>query len=241
VPYELKGKQQGENRLTPSCMVLITSNEPLRLKEYTSGLVRRRITMRFENKPNVSRNLIDKVQNGWRGELVKELPQVLNWVLSMPDEQVVKLIKYTDQNVISLVQTQRDTLTDTSPLADWADYNVVYVVNAKAYCGNKALDVNKYLYPNYCNYCENSGFNAVSINKFSSLLVDLFQSQLKIPTVLKKRDNTGNFFTNIRIRTGKDDNIPTLVKGMSLIEDTDITREKQSFSLIDNESSIFDS
>ncbi|MEH2316329.1 phage/plasmid primase, P4 family [Nostoc sp.] len=236
VPYELKGKQQGESRLTPSCMVVITSNEPLRLKEYTSGLARRRITIRFENKPNVSRNLIDKAQNAWQGELVKELPQVLNWVLSMPNEQVVKLIKYTEQNVLSLVQTQRNTLIDTNPLAAWVDYNVVYETNAKSYCGNQTLDANKYLYSSYYNYCENSGFNAVSINKFSDLLLDLLQSQLKQSSVTKRRDSTGIHFTCIRIRTSKDSNIPTPVTGISLRENIELC---PSFLLTEDESSLF--
>ena len=82
------------------------------------------------------------------------------------------------------------TLVETNPIADWLDNFIVYDSSAKTNVGVAKrdkdsnspfwyLDTEKWLYPNYCEYCHNSGTKAVSLRRFVSLLSDL--GKMKTP------------------------------------------------------------
>ena len=105
-------------------------------------------------------------------------------------------------------------------LAAWIDEHIIYEVEAKSYIGNNSrewVDMREYngfsssLYGSYSVFCKSTGrSNPVSLNKFSSQLLEIL-GQLKFDSV-KKKGKKGAFITNIRLRTGVDDEngLPTI-------------------------------
>ena len=107
------------------------------------------------------------------------------------------------------------TLVETNPIADWLDNSIVYDSTARTNVGVARrdtdsnspewyLDTEKWLYPNYCEYCHNSGTKAVSLRRFVTLLSDLGQNQLGLD-IRKERDRLGSYFVGLKIRTAEDD------------------------------------
>ena len=126
-------------------------------------------------------------------------------------------------------------LTETNPLAAWADEELVQETGYRNYVGiaqqirfttddmgqseswTAYRNANTWLYPNYCQYAQNTGTNPLSQKRFTSLLLDLLQAQLKLP-ISKGTDRKGSYFEGIKIRTGSDDDISTLITKLSELE-----------------------
>ena len=86
-------------------MVVVAANEPVQSADYTSGLVRRRLSMAFRHRPAVPRDLLSWRAGAWQGALAPEIPGVLNWVLALPDAQMEALLQQTTTLVPSLQAT----------------------------------------------------------------------------------------------------------------------------------------
>ncbi len=80
------------------------------------------------------------------------------------------------------------------------------------------LDTEKWLYPNYCEYCHNSGTKAVSLRRFVSLLSDLGKNQLGLD-IRKERDRFGSYFVGLKIRTAEDDLPPMITGNTNVLKD----------------------
>lgn len=220
LPYEVKFKQS-TGGFIPDAMVILAANEQIQSSDYTSGLQRRRLTLPMTLKiPSRSqRNLLTINDSGITGEFVQYIPGLLNWVLGMNDEDMVRVIK-DETFTPSLSEAAKLTLIDTNPLADWADHRVIYEVNAKTYVGNKSGNPERLLYPSYCKFCEDSGYKPIALRRFSNLLSDLFNNQLNLP-VSKYRDCAGWHFMNIRLRADSwDTDIPPAVLGKFFHDDS---------------------
>lgn len=192
--YETKGKQ-GNDGFTFKGMFLIAANQDIKSSDYTSGLARRRITIRFDNfvKENEMRDL--------QTEFEPFLCGFMNWILEMPDNEVTYFIRETNKAVPSLHEVTRDTLINTNPLAAWIDEKVVYEKDTRSRIGNKKDEPSEFLYPNYVEFCDSTGIKPMQSNNFSSNLVDLCKRQLGL-TDIEKTDRTkhGYYITNIRLR-----------------------------------------
>jgi phage/plasmid-associated DNA primase len=230
VRFEVKGKQQGEESFTYTGMVIITSNEALRFKDYTSGIKRRKLVIQFHNKPTHCKNLINIVDGNLSGELVPELPHVLRWVLDMQDEQVINYIKYTEQHVPSLVLAQREALIDTNPVADWANERLVYEKGSKAFYGDKSKEGT--LYHDFCKYVENSGAYSLGKNNFKGVLKDLLTKQVTGLDVYEIKPQNKPCLVNVRLRTDKDNNLPRLLSFDS-VDSMDDVKEVNCLNLFD--------
>jgi hypothetical protein len=106
-------------------MVVVAANEPVQSADYTSGLVRRRLSMAFRHRPAVPRDLLTWHAGAWHGELAHEISGVLNWVLALPDTQMEALLQQTTTLVPSLQATWAQSLVDTNPLAEWANQAIL--------------------------------------------------------------------------------------------------------------------
>jgi putative DNA primase/helicase len=102
-------------------MVVVAANEPVQSADYTSGLVRRRLSMAFRHRPAVPKDLLSWHAGAWHGALAPEIPGILNWVLALPDTQMEALLQQTTALVPSLHATWAQSLVDTNPLAEWAN------------------------------------------------------------------------------------------------------------------------
>ncbi|WP_028083607.1 DUF5906 domain-containing protein [Dolichospermum circinale] len=234
IPYEVK-KKQSESGFIFQGMVLICGNESISTSDYTSGLQRRRISIRFDKqiKRDQQISLIDFRSDGsMSGEFVPYLPGFANWVLGIGEARAKELLKDHCKFSQDLNNQNKSMIVETNPLAAWVDEQLILEPRHKTYVGIakqirvssgemgnteswiEYRNVNTWLYPNYCSYAENTGLNPLSQKRFSSLLLDLLDAQLKLP-IIKGGDRNGSYFMGIRIRQGEDFNTPTLITNLS--------------------------
>ena len=173
-------------------------------------------------KGDRQKNLIEHKNGKMYGEFLPYIPGLLNWVLSMDEESATSIVKNYEANVPSLLAMKARTLVETNPIADWLDSFIVYDSNARTNVGVAKrdkdsnspfwyLDTKKWLYPNYCEYCHNSGTRPVSLRRFVTLLSDLGKNQLGLD-IKRERDRFGSYFVGLKIRDVNDDE-PPLITG----------------------------
>jgi putative DNA primase/helicase len=206
VRYEKKNVQQTKPFI-PTCMVIVSANEPIQSSDYTSGLERRRLTIPFMHQVEANQ------RRDLDAEFKPYLPGLLDWVLAMPDQDVAQLIRNTSESVFALKNWKIETLLDTNPLADWFDNCLVLAAGEKTYVGDSRRRPDSYLYASYCDYMAGNGNKAVSGKRFSNLLQDLAVNQLKFKTLKKARDRYGSYFPDIAIRAGKYAALPRPITG----------------------------
>ena len=247
LPYEVKFKQS-KGGFTPDALVIVSTNEVIQSSDYTSGLARRRISVPMLNqiKSDRQKNLIEHKNGLMRGEFLPYIPGLLNWVLAMDSESATEIVNNYEENVPSLLAMKAKTLVETNPIADWLDNFIVYDPTAKTNVGVAKrdkdsnspfwyLDTDKRLYPNYCEYCHNSGTKAVSLRRFVNLLSDLGNNQLDLD-ITRSRDRMGSYFVGLKIRSDFDDS-PPLVTGITQVvtntnessDNTNVIKTKEGF------------
>jgi putative DNA primase/helicase len=206
IRFEKKKVQQCQ-AFTPTCMVIISANEPPQSTDYTSGLKRRRLTVPFklQVEPSQRRDL-DAEFKPYRAGL-------LEWVLTVPDEEMQQLIVNTTESVFSARNWEIEMLLDTNPIAQWFDHSVVLATGEKTYVGLKNQNPEHYLYASYCHYMEGSGQRSCALNRFSRLLQDLTVNQLKLKLIQKGNDRVGTYFPNITLRSGRYVTLPRPITG----------------------------
>jgi putative DNA primase/helicase len=210
-------------------MVVVAANEPVQSADYTSGLVRRRLAMTFRHRPTVPRDLPSWHAGAWRGELAPEIPGVLNWVLALPDAQMAALLQQTTTLVPSLQATWAQSLVDTNPLAEWANQALLRDTRTDA-AGHPLAVVNvgrahkleqsngyehqdRWLYPHYRAWVDDTGGKPLSSRRFTGLLRDLFENQLRLDGVTHTDDMYGSRFHGLRLRAVSDAEAPCLITG----------------------------
>jgi putative DNA primase/helicase len=206
LPFEEKHKQDGQS-FRFGGMVLIAANTDIATSDHTSGLQRRRITVRFENVvPPEERRDLD-------AEFEPYLPGVINWVLALPKAEVESLLLETERRVKALAGVSMMTLISNNPIAAWSHECLLYKANAATYVGNidrddktKEIQNTDKLYPNYVKWTEATGRKAMAVNMFIPALRDLLCFQLKLAEVKHKRDRGGGHFKGIGIRNLSNDN-----------------------------------
>ena len=208
-------------------MVVVAANEPIQSADYTSGLVRRRLSMYFRHRPPSPRDLLFWKDSAWHGELAPEIPGVLNWVLALPDTLMEGLLRQTTETVLSLQTTWAYALVDTNSLAEWANQALILdgrtddqghpaaVVNVgRAHKIDRSNDYehqDTWLYPNYRAWVDDTGGKPLSSRRFTGHLKDLFENQLRLEGVEHRDDNKGSRFFGLRFRAPSDEDKPLLI------------------------------
>ncbi|WP_052055931.1 phage/plasmid primase, P4 family [Myxosarcina sp. GI1] len=224
LPYEVKYKQSSGG-FTPQAMVIVATNEVIQSSDYTSGLERRRISIPMFNRieSDRQRNLIEHRNGEMFGEFVPYLPGLLNWVLGMDEVKATEIVKNYETAVPSLAVMKAQTLVETNPIADWLDNKVILDPEARTNIGvakrdkdsnsdNWYLHNDEWLYPNYTEYCHDTGSRAIGLRRFVNLLSDLLNNQLRL-NVEKGRDRLGSFIKGLRLRDKTDDEPPLITNG----------------------------
>jgi putative DNA primase/helicase len=231
LPYEVKFKQS-KGGFTPNALVIVSTNEVIQSCDYTSGLARRRISVPMFNqiKGDRQKNLIEHKNGQMYGEFLPYIPGLLNWVLSMDEELATSIVKNYEVSVPSLLAMKARTLVETNPIADWLDNFVVYEKEARTNVGvakrdkdsnspSWYLDTEKWLYPNYAEYCHNSGTRPVSLRRFVTLLSDLGKNQLGLD-IRRERDRFGSYFVGLKIRDHGNSSPPLITGNSKVLKDT---------------------
>ena len=209
---------------SPKGLVLVSANEAITSADYTSGLTRRRIPIPFQHKPSTWRNLVEIKGGRFKGELVGEFPGVVNWVLAMPEADMLRYLLQTSTVAPTLAASHARALVRTNPLAAWADdrltldpthgaqdpaniapLSVKVGVARREEQGNRYEREDDWLYPNYVAYCDSTNTRALSLRRFTDLLLDLLTVQLHLGTVEQKTTNKGSTVFGIRFRWPSDD------------------------------------
>ena len=233
LPFEKKG-QQATGGFKPNCLVIIAGNEHIKTADYTSGLQRRRITVGMNKKiqEELQRNLIKHDNEGnISGEFVPHIPGFLNWVLEMDAEYASDCIKNAHKRCVRLTLERIESMVENNPIAAWLNENIIYDPDSYTHVGKAIkstesdevyVGASKWLYPNYCAFCEGIKVNPISLNRFSTLLLDLCNHQLNLGDVLKDRNRNGVFIQGLKIRDHLDDDAPFIeglwVKRLTLSE-----------------------
>jgi putative DNA primase/helicase len=236
IPYEQKYKQ-ATSGFVPQSLVIVAANEQIQSADYTSGLERRRITVPF-NKTIPSREQRDLIEfnadGGVYGEFADVIPGLLNWVLAINPEKSTRFVKDHIKAVPSLGEMKAQSLVESNPIADWLDNAIVYRPEHKTQVGvakkdkdlnsaNQYLYTSQWLYANYCEYCANTQSKPIGIRRFTNLLLDLCQNQLKLDGVYRDRDRKGRYFVGLKIRTDEDNDSALITGTESSPDDGSVT------------------
>lgn len=216
VRLEKKNQQQSGSFVFDG-VVVIASNEAIQSSDYTSGLIRRRMPVTFNKKVTDA----DKAKwaniGGIEAAMRQELPGLLNWVLSMPDVEVKKVIGGING---AMTQAQRQHLVETNKLAAWMDDNLIIKSDSVLYIGKSMKSKQDYgeisrsasekLYSNYESWCSDYAVNPVALQRFTSNLIDICE-QLKIEVQELNRDKHGKRIKGLAIRSDLHQGCPTPV------------------------------
>lgn len=163
-------------------MVIMASNEPLVTTDYTSGLERRRVTVVFDHRVTEAEKSDWREAGGEKGVLHSELPGVVNWVLGLSVAEMEHRISHPPAKTI---EANDEAMRAGNPASDWLmqccvpergtwtqiglkqkrrerDDGAIYFENSGAH-----------LYPNYLDWCECNGREALSLRRFRSVTMDM--------------------------------------------------------------------
>jgi P4 family phage/plasmid primase-like protien len=248
LPFEQKYKQ-AQGNFSPSAMVILCANEAIASSDHTSGMERRRLTVPFTQRvsPGERRNLLTVDRNGATGDFAEHLPGLFNWAMAIDDSEVRNLIVNTLISVPSLAACRGETLIASNSIAEWLDSECVFIEGFESSVGkadkrrigegndgrwnyrDEFVGAGELLYPNYQQFCSESGLKAIGLNRFSELVVDLCRDQLGNPGVTKQRKRHGSVIVGIALRRStKADysDLPRPITGaLDLIEDLEFESE----------------
>ncbi|MDC9728343.1 MAG: phage/plasmid primase, P4 family [Methyloprofundus sp.] len=222
IRLEVKNKQQGES-FTYYGVVVIVANEAIQSTDYSSGLARRRMPVIFNNR------VTDEDKDKWRElggiekAMEKEIPALLNWVLSMPEEDLNKTLDSINKG---MTKAQLLHITETNKLAAWIDDCLVLNENNECFIGGSLAkvkeqgevdySVNSKLYPNYESWCSENKVKPVAVQRFSNSLVDIAEL-LKFKVEKPPRDAKGRKIKGFSIRRNEHNKEATPITKQSLI------------------------
>jgi len=178
---------------------IICANGDITFKDSSSGLQRRRLTVNFTHRiESQDEKFFDNV-------LRPHIPGLINWCLSMPDEDVRKYVKETDKHVDAVREATVEQRIATHPLGGWVHDCLVVVPEHEIQIGNKNDMEGLRLYPSYIKWCdEGNSKSPVSLKNFPKVLEELLTCQLGLD-VARKKENNKSVFIGIRIRKDTDE------------------------------------
>jgi putative DNA primase/helicase len=222
---EEKNKQQAGTFIYDG-MVVIASNEHLAATDYTSGLERRRLVVRFDRRIGADEKAKFAAAGG-EGRLHSEIPAIINWALELTRDQVTQAFMSPPQKS---VDAAFDALTAQNPVAEWISENLIAAPGvwiqvggrreSKPFGGGSVIfeDADARLYPNYLRWCHESKREALALRRFRETAVDMLKT-LGIDVVESRRGG-GQGIQGVKIR-GENDLVldhPTLTREKCRLE-----------------------
>lgn len=204
-PIRLERKhQQQSGTFTFGGMVILASNEGLETTDLTSGIERRRLTVEFNNVATAEARAAWDAQGGEEAVLHREIPGLVNWVLSLSREEVTaRIMRPPPRAVLSNL----DALRFQNPIADWLLENTepdqeadpVKVGVKQPLPVGGFFHADDWLYPNYLDWYARTGRkgSAVSLVRFSRLIVDI--ARMFGVNLNKNRAANGVFIRGLRL------------------------------------------
>ncbi len=161
----------------------MATNEDLQSTDSTSGLERRRITVRFPVAASDEEIADWDAKGGAEAILHPEIPGLINWLLKMPVAEIRSRIK---QPPLRVVTDNLLGMAAGNSVADWMLQNTVpdsgdwvqigtKVETRDHYSGKVGYEnADRWLYPNYLKWCLESGrTRPVALRKFKDTVLDI--------------------------------------------------------------------
>jgi phage/plasmid-associated DNA primase len=215
ISTEEKGKQRDAEGYRPNLMVLIAANNHIQFQE-SDAMERRRVSVRFDQMvaPHEQNPNLD-------AELQAELPGLLNWVLTMSEDEIRKALKVDgDDSKLTRLRTLEDRaigqfVRECLVVEEGVRTKIGDAVEMRLDGGGVAFqDSDKFLYPAFREFYRNSYGSSVivSSSRFQKDLASFVHSALRIdPSLIfkeEKRRRDGFHWCGIAIRNGEDDSRP---------------------------------
>jgi putative DNA primase/helicase len=186
-------------------MVIVASNEPLQSTDYTSGLERRRLVIKFDRRIPPEEKAAFLAAGG-EERLHREIPAIINWALELSSTEVTNLFMHPPQ---SAADAAFDSLTAQNPIAEWiaeslipapGHWSLVGVKNEKRTPDGAILyeDADSKLYPNYLRWCAQNRRECLALRRFRHAMVDMIRTMGA--DVIEARRASGQGLTGVRIR-----------------------------------------
>jgi putative DNA primase/helicase len=212
-------------------MAVVTSNSPIFHADGGSWLTRRILMLAFDHKPSS-----DKVRD-LEAEFEPELSAFTNYLLSIPNDEITRVLRRIGKDGVSPTLWQAKIRTDS--IAAWVNEWVIHEPAAKTQIGcdrsewadkDYNPDIST-LFGSYSHYCRVSGLQAKGKNNFSSDLIELCQQTLSWGDVNYDRDNFGRrLICSLRLRTDGD-TTPTLEDSLTTDNPSDSRSDNPSDNL----------
>ncbi|MCF8005050.1 MAG: DUF5906 domain-containing protein [Chromatiaceae bacterium] len=179
LPLERKHQQQ-QGSFRYDGLVLMATNEDLQSTDATSGLERRRVTVRFPTTATEAERADWHQRGGEAGVLHAEIPGLINWLLEL-DATAIR--RRFDQLPERVKNENLLGMAAGNPVADWLINNTVADPDAYLQIGKLSKDeqgrplfehTHDWAYQNYRSFCLETGRDRpASIVKFREIVTDI--------------------------------------------------------------------
>ncbi|MFM7648802.1 MAG: DUF5906 domain-containing protein [Cyanobium sp.] len=230
IPAEIKNGRHLE--FFYSGGVVLVGNGPIRASDPSCAVINRRRSLLITKVVPTGQQrplLKSDGRGGWTGELVPELPGLVNWCLAMPAAEARAALA-RDVASPARAEAEMAALLDTDLLADWADSHLIWEPARESYIrvgcapgaapvGSCSDDPERFLFPSYLLHVAGQGKNArpLALKTFRTKLVDLLRDTLGLPlppanSDVYRRRGEGAVVPQLRWRTAGDEQINGLIR-----------------------------
>ena len=218
---EKKHMQSGEGFVYKG-MVMIAANSAIMSKDYSSGMTRRKISVRFDQRASESdKSAYRGYDGGIIGAMRKEMPGLLNKLLKLDEKEALRTLTEPDGEIL---RQKIEGELRTNSVLRWLEENCVTCkpLDGENFIGNAKLPPDSFLYPNYVDWCGGQGINhPLSIVKFSDTISDQLKVRgysnadaLKGKRPRGRNGERGNIILTLRLRHDTwDAEIPGIITG----------------------------
>ena len=202
-PIRLERKhQQQSGTFTYEGMVVLASNEGLMASDFTSGIERRRMTVEFNRVASADARAAWDAQGGEAAVLHREIPGLVNWLLTLSREEVTARIMSPPSRA---ELANLEALRFANPLADWLIEStapdpvaIVKIGDKQVMPGGGFFNHQTWLYPSYLDWCRrNARREIVSLTRFSRLILDI--ARMLGVELKKSREAGGTFIRGLEL------------------------------------------
>ena len=213
--------------------VVLAGNGPVRVSDNSGAVFNRRRSIHI-NKVIQSADqkamLEGDGNGGWNGELVKELPGFLNWIIAMPRHEADAALA-RDVKSVKRAEAKLQVLLETDYLAEWANEKLIFDETATE---EKALNVgiessnpDSHLFASYLNFIKSQGgkMQALPQRSFKKKLVDMLRDTLGLPLPpgstshgSYRHRSRGSVIPCVRWRTAADEGVNGVIRYAVLAE-----------------------
>lgn len=191
LPLERKNVQQTGSFVFGG-LVLMATNEQLASSDPTSGLERRRLTVRFPRSATPEERAEWRARGGEEGVLHAEIPGLINWLLELPEDEIRTKIekppaRVVEENVLGMAagNTVADWMMEACKPVRFEDVDFDESVHwtpigtrrERRDSGRLVYDkVDQWLYASYLTWCDEQARKPVSVKRFGDIVIDIAET-----------------------------------------------------------------